>query len=459
MKIAFLFPGQGAQKVGMGKDLYEDYEEVRNVFEKASEFSKIDIATLCFNGIRKEYTGEYTETEEIGEDLIKTENTQLAIATLSLAILEILKRENINAQIACGLSLGEYPALIYSGFINFEDGIKLLKERGYLMQNKLPKKEYLMAAVIGLNSKNIEDICIGIRKQNKFVVPSNYNYQNQTVISGEKEAVEEACEILKNKGAKKVVLLKTSGPFHTSELEEAKELYKKELEKITFNKESKKTKVIKNIDGTFYSEKDNMVETLSNHIVSPVRFDKTMRLMEQNGIDTYVEIGPGKSLSGFIKKEVKDAKIINICDGVILPGGDNYSDIDLKLCRYLNEKDIPTFGICLGMQCMAEAFNGNVELLDTDNHYSKNEYVHRVTIKDNSFIYKILNCNSMYVNSRHKYCIVNTNLDISSYSDDFVIEGVEDKNKKFYVGVQWHPESMKNDINSRLLIEEFINKC
>ena len=283
MKIAFLFPGQGAQKVGMGKDLYENYEEVRNVFEKASEFSKIDIATLCFNGIRKEYTGEYTETEEIGEDLIKTENTQLAIATLSLAILEILKRKNINAQIACGLSLGEYPALIYGGFINFEDGIKLLKERGYLMQNK-------------------------------FVVPSNYNYQNQTVISGEKEAVEEACEILKNKGAKKVVLLKTSGPFHTSELEEAKELYKKELEKITFNKESKKTKVIKNIDGTFYSEKDNMVETLSNHIVSPVRFDKTIRLMEQNGIDTYVEIGPGNSLSGFIKKEVKDAKIINICD-------------------------------------------------------------------------------------------------------------------------------------------------
>ena len=314
MKIAFLFPGQGAQKVGMGKDLYENYEEVRNVFKKASEFSKIDIATLCFNGIRKEYTGEYTETEEIGEDLIKTENTQLAIATLSLAILEILKRENINAEIACGLSLGEYPALIYGGFINFEDGIKLLKERGYLMQNKLPKNEYLMAAVIGLNSKNIEDICMEIRKQNKFVVPSNYNYQNQTVISGEKEAVEEACEILKNKGAKKVVLLKTSGPFHTSELEEAKELYKKELEKITFNKESKKTKVIKNIDGTFYSEKDNMVETLSNHIVSPVRFDKTIRLMEQNGIDTYVEIGPGKSLSGFIKKEVKDAKIINICD-------------------------------------------------------------------------------------------------------------------------------------------------
>ena len=149
MKISFLFPGQGSQKVGMGKDLYEKYDEVKNVYKKASEITQIDVATLCFNGIRKDYTGnEYINIEETGEDLIKTENTQIAIATMSLAILEVLKKNNIKADIAVGLSLGEYPALVYGGQLKLEDGFKLLKERGYLMQNKLPEGEYSMLAIM-----------------------------------------------------------------------------------------------------------------------------------------------------------------------------------------------------------------------------------------------------------------------------------------------------------------------
>lgn len=313
MKIAFLFPGQGAQKVGMGKDLYKKYEEVRNVYKKASEISGIDIATLCFNGIRKQYENkDYKENDEVGEDLVKTENTQIAIATMSLSILELLKKEDIKADITIGLSLGEYTALMYSGYLNVEDGIKLLERRGYLMANRLPKEEYSMLAIIGLESSKIEEICRNQREKGLFIVPANYNYSNQTVVSGTKNAIEETVNIFKENGAKKVVELKTSGPFHTKILEEAKNEYKKELEKVQFNKG--KIKVIKNIDGTFYSDEDNIREILANHIISPVRLDKAIHLMNEENIDTYVEIGPGKTLTGFIKKELKDVQTVNIFD-------------------------------------------------------------------------------------------------------------------------------------------------
>lgn len=298
MKIAFMFPGQGAQTVGMGKDLYDKYEEIREVYTKASEISGKDIAELTFNSTM--------------EELSKTENTQLAIATMSLGILKVLENNGINPEITVGLSLGEYPALISGGYLSFEDGITLLKHRGYLMGNKVEPGNYSMAAIIGLDSKIIEEVCSEIAAKGIFISPANYNYSGQTVISGEEEAINLAIEALKEKGAKRALKLATGGPFHTTKLNEAKELYTEKLKEVKFNTQAPKAKVIKNLDGTFYNENDDMVDVLSRHIVSSVRFDKAIQTMQDNGIDTYVEIGPGKTLTGFVKKENKEANVINI---------------------------------------------------------------------------------------------------------------------------------------------------
>ena len=298
MKIAFMFPGQGAQTVGMGKDLYDKYEEIREVYKKASEISGKDIAELTFNSTM--------------EELSKTENTQLAIATMSLGILKVLENNGINPEITVGLSLGEYPALISGGYLSFEDGITLLKHRGYLMGNKVEPGNYSMAAIIGLDSKIIEEVCSEIAAKGIFISPANYNYSGQTVISGEEEAINLAIEALKEKEAKRALKLATGGPFHTTKLNEAKELYTEKLKEVKFNTQAPKAKVIKNLDGTFYNENDDMVDVLSRHIVSSVRFDKAIKTMQDYGIDTYVEIGPGKTLTGFVRKENKEANVVNI---------------------------------------------------------------------------------------------------------------------------------------------------
>lgn len=296
MKIGFLFPGQGAQNVGMGKDLYEKYPEYRSIYEKVNKITGKKIDELTFN---------VTE-----EELSQTQNTQIAILTMSLAILEILKKQNIKAEVSMGLSLGEYTALIYSGALSFEDGIKIVQKRGELMQNLCPKGDWSMAAILGLDEEKIKEVCNNITTG--FVAPANYNCTGQIVISGEKQAVLEAIDKCKQEGAKKAIELKTSGPFHTCKLIEASEALKKELEQIKIN--DFQTKVIKNIDGKSYEPKDNVKEILANHIINPVKFANGLQEMIDMGIDTFIEIGPGKTLSGFVKRTNKDVKVLNIND-------------------------------------------------------------------------------------------------------------------------------------------------
>lgn len=295
MKLGFVFPGQGAQYVGMGKDLYEKYETVKNVYKKASDILEIDIAKLTFES-----------SEEI---LNQTKNTQIAILVMSLAIAELLKENNIEAEISAGLSLGEYSALSYSSFISFEDAIKVVRKRGEFMQNYVPDGTWAMAAIIGLDEKNVEKACSDVKTG--FVVPANYNCIGQVAISGEREAVLTAMENAKSLGAKRAIELKTSGPFHTEKLKEASDKLREELEKIDINANSNK-KVIKNIDAKEYTSSDDMVDILSRHVISPVRFRKSIEEMISQGVDTFIEIGPGKVLSGFIKKTNKDVSVMNV---------------------------------------------------------------------------------------------------------------------------------------------------
>ena len=295
MKIGFLFPGQGAQTVGMGKDLYDNFEGYRNVYNKVKEITGIDVADITFN---KE------------EELNQTKNTQICILTMSLAILELLKKENIESEISSGLSLGEYSALINSGAISFEDGVKIIKKRGELMQEFCPEGDWSMVAILGLDEEKVNEICKNIKSG--FIAPANYNCPGQIVISGEKKAIEKAIEKAKEAGAKKAVELKTSGPFHTEMLKEAAEKLREELENIDIHQF--KTTVIKNIDGKEYSNEDNIKDILSKHITNPVRFEQGIKTMLDKGVDTFIEVGPGKSLSGFVKRSSRDVKILNIND-------------------------------------------------------------------------------------------------------------------------------------------------
>jgi len=290
-KIAFVFPGQGAQYTGMGKDFYEQISVCKEVFEKASEVTGIDIPSLCF---------------EENSDLNVTEYTQIAMLAVEAAILKAVEERGIASEVNAGLSLGEYGALIASRVLSLEDAFKVIRQRGKFMQEAVPTGG-AMAAVIGMEGEKIAQIC---DETEGIVSVANYNCPGQIVITGEAEAVAKAGETLKNSGARRVLLLNVSGPFHSAMLKDAGRKLADALKNVEIH--PIEIPYISNVTAEYVTETEQVAELLTSQISAPVKWQQSVEKMIENGINIFIEIGPGKTLTGFLKKINRNIQSFNI---------------------------------------------------------------------------------------------------------------------------------------------------
>lgn len=298
-KVAFIFPGQGSQAIGMGKDLYDNYQEAKNVFDKVDEVLEKSISKLCFEGPE--------------EDLKLTINTQPAILTTSIAALEVLKSKlDIEPAFVAGHSLGEYGALYESGVLSLENAFKLIAKRAELMSQA---KGGAMAAVLGLSDTEVED-CLKEANEVGYVAVANYNCPGQVVITGEEDALRGAEELLMMAGAKRVIRLAVSGAFHSEKMRFAGENFAKYLEDFQLNEA--KIPVITNVDAEITTTSDDFKLKMPKQIYSSVYWTQTIQKMIKNGVDTFIEIGPGKVLAGLNKKINADVKTYNVYDSASL---------------------------------------------------------------------------------------------------------------------------------------------
>ena len=304
-KRVFMFPGQGSQYIGMGKDFYENFECAKKVFDKASEITGLDVAAMCF---------------EENDKINITEYTQICMLTVEAALFEVLKEKGVTYDLTAGLSLGEYGALIASGAMSMEDAFAIVRKRGIYMQNAVPEGGG-MSAVIGLDASVIEDACTEVMANKDMydkgdsslpftVSVANYNNPKQSVITGRKDAVQAAGKILEEKGALKVVELNVSGPFHSKLLEGAGAQLGEALESVELN--DIKVPYIANVTAEYVTDKNDIKELLKKQVSSSVKWQQSLELMIKDGVDEFIEIGPGHTLSGFVKKIDRSLKTVNI---------------------------------------------------------------------------------------------------------------------------------------------------
>ncbi len=290
-RTAFIFPGQGSQYVGMGKDFYDTYEEAKNVYRLAGEVSGLDMEALCF-----------TENDKLNI----TEYTQIAMLATEVAILKVLESKGVRADITAGLSLGEYGALAAADVMDLRDLFHIIRKRGIFMQEEYPKGG-AMTAVLGLGSDQVEEIC---SRTEGIVTIANYNCPGQVVITGEERAVTEAAQALSDAGAKRCVPLRVSGPFHSQLLKGAGDKLESALQDICLRDPS--IPYISNVDALEVTEAAPVKTLLKNQVSHSVCWQQTIEKMIADGVDTFIEIGPGKTLSGFMKKISRDVKCLNI---------------------------------------------------------------------------------------------------------------------------------------------------
>ncbi len=298
MRTVFMFSGQGAQYAGMGKELYQNYSVAKKIFDSADEVLGYSIKDICFQ-----------DEAKLGE----TEFAQPAILTMSIAALEVLKEQGVRAEMTAGLSLGEYSAYVASGAMNFEEAVALVQKRGKFMAEAVPSGEGAMYAVIGLDTELVEEACKeAVQEGLGLAVPANYNAPGQIVIAGATKAVEKAAKLAKEKGAKMTVRLKVSGPFHTQMLQPAADRLEPELEKMHI--EPMKIPVFTNVDAKEVASEKDIIPILTRQICCPVRFSDIIQNMHERGADTFIELGPGKALCGFVKRTLKGVTILNVED-------------------------------------------------------------------------------------------------------------------------------------------------
>lgn len=296
-KIAFIFPGQGSQYVGMGKEMYNHFPEAKRIFDEADNALGFKISDLCFYGP--------------DDELIKTENTQPAILTVSIATLKVLEKHGVKADYTAGLSLGEYSSMVYAGALDFSDAVKLVKKRGKFMQEAVPEGKGKMAALIGISREDAIKLCDDLGKDGVLEC-ANFNCPGQIVIGGEAETVLKAVEVAKDYGSKKAILLPVSAPFHTSMLKPAADKLEKELRDVQLSNAS--IPIVANVNAEMTQTIDAFRNNLKNQVSSSVLWeDCIIKMIEQN-VDTFVEIGPGNTLCGFVKKIDKTKTFMNIED-------------------------------------------------------------------------------------------------------------------------------------------------